>query len=359
MSSANHVDVSGSAMEKIEQLLARGFASSAPKVSSVSDINQGRGVFSDIYQLALDWRGQQARDEQASDSHLSADTSGGIATTRPATLVAKLPCEGPNRIAASTSGAYHRELSAYSQLLSNSGVKRPGFYAGLDFHDDTTGLLMEDLSHHRSVDQLKGFATPDALAVATTLARFHREWTPQRARASAVRPSIVSTLSESALAKGLSTLDTVWAEVVDPQLRFAFGSLITARGEIVELFSKTKTVTVCHGDPRADNLVFDNTDQPILFDWQQIAVQFGEADLAWMASTSLTIETRREIDRDIVASYAGDFGRYRLGFALPGLAVLMLAQRQLHSDREVNFVAESIRRIGQALIDLEVSRLSP
>jgi hypothetical protein len=140
---------------------------------------------------------------------------------------------------------------------------------------------------------------------------------------------------------------------------------------------------LCHGDPRADNLVFREsgsrekgnretagrqatdrpaaghqpTDQVVLFDWQQMAIQFGEADVAWLAATSLDVEVRRRTERDLVEGYGGSFDRYRLGLALPGLTVLLLAQREATTERTGRFIATSLQRIGAAIADLNIDAI--
>ena len=88
-----------------------------------------------------------------------------------------------------------------------------------------------------------------------------------------------------------------------------------------------------------------------------MAVQFGEADLAWLAATSLTVETRRQVEADLIAAAGGNPERYRLGLALPGLAVLLLAPRELPSERAERFVAVSLQRIAAALADNETASM--
>ncbi len=343
MALANQVSPPAGVVEDIHRLLAEAFAEPRPNISKIFDINEGRGVFSAVYRIELQWPNNDAVHKQQ----------------RPQSVVAKLPCEGENRTAAKSSGAYARELAAYSELLVGSHVGRPKYYAGLAYGDGTTGLLLEDLTSHRAVDQIEGLNSDDALAVADALAQFHREWGSEKALATDVRRSIVGALSEASLTSGLKLLETDWADHVNAPIRSSYSSLLQVRGQLIDLFlSAGNAPTLCHGDPRADNLVFNRKGKAVLFDWQQVAVQFGEADLAWLAGTSLSEDVRRTAERELVNSYGGDFDRYRLGFALPGLAVLMLAQRQLQTPREIEFVAMSLRRIGQALLDLEVSALT-
>ena len=125
----------------------------------------------------------------------------------------------------------------------------------------------------------------------------------------------------------------------------------------MEAFASVGPPTLCHGDPRADNLAFDADGIPVLYDWQQLAVQFGAADLAWLVSTSLTPATRRDSLEDIIEVYGTTIDELRLGLVLPGLAVLLLCQRETADDRTRRFIAASITRIGSALVDLDVPRL--
>lgn len=70
---------------------------------------------------------------------------------------------------------------------------------------------------------------------------------------------------------------------------------------------------------------------------------------------------RRTADRQLIESYQQwtgyevEFEEYRAGFILPGLAVLFLAQRVTDTWHAEAFVETSLRRIGDALIDLDVA----
>ncbi len=333
------------AKPQVEALCTQAFGRPGPRIMALSDVNRGRGAFSLVIRVDLDWT--------------SVGPDGVDAADRPATVVAKLPVPGSNGQAARTSGAYRREALAYRQVLPRSPVGRLRCHAVAEDDDGGASFLLEDVGHQRLADQLDGLDDDDALAVARSLADLHRAWDDPDALADLdVRRNTVAVLAPEAIEAGVAALAERWHEVIDAGQRATFADLARAHQGLAEGFQAAPT-TLCHGDPRADNLVFDRDDgRPILFDWQQMAVQFGEADLAWLAATSLTVPVRRRIEHELVAAGKGDHDRYRLGLALPGLAVLLLAQRDFPTRRAQRFVAASLQRIAAALADNDTASLA-
>ncbi|MEL7158321.1 MAG: phosphotransferase, partial [Actinomycetota bacterium] len=322
-------------------LLERAFGPGV-EVVAVHDANGGRGVFSRVLRVTLAW---------PTTSHR---TPG-----RPDTVVVKVPVAGPNGEAARAAGAYRREALAYTDVLPTSPVATPRVH--LVTTDDRGGadLVLEDLGALRAVDQLDGLAPADAVAVATALRDFHRHWRerPELAQLD-VRRTTPAVLDPGALAQGLVALRQRWDHDDIRPWWPTFDRLVERRSALVARFAAAGRPTLCHGDPRADNLVFGTDGSPVLFDWQQLAVQVGEADLAWLAATSLTVDDRRRLDDTLVEAYGGTTDHYRVGLVLPGLAVLLLAQRQLDDERAERFVATSLARIGAAVTDLDVPGLA-
>ncbi len=335
------------ARQQVEQLVEQAFGPNGPSVGALDDRNEGRGAFSIVLRVELSWP--------------TPPTSPSV-TDRPRSVVAKLPIPGPNGIAAATSGAYRREAFAYREVLAQSPVSAPKAWAvtngGGPDGGDTCSLLLEDLTDRRRVDQLDGLQADDAIAVARSLGRLHQAWAERvTSLGPAIRHNTVAGLAPAGLDAGLLALEHRWAADVDPIRRAAFARLREGHEAVAERFS-THPATLCHGDPRADNLAFADDGQPILFDWQQMAVQFGGADLAWLAATSLDAETRRSIEPRLAEAGGATMDDYRLGLALPGLAVLFLAQRELSTERATRFVAMSLERIADAIIDNDTASLA-
>ena len=321
----------------IDRLVAAAFGTDTTVIDQ-TDVAGGRGTFSEVVRLRL-------------------DGSLGV----PATVVAKLPVDNINRDAAAANGAYVREATAYERLLPLAPVARPFLYTAI-IVDRTAAFLIEDLTPLRRVDQLDGLDGPDAMAVAGALTRFHRFWRPQLASPGnivsrlQVRRSAVAGFAPDALARGLGAVRDRWPDVSSEQVQ-SFERLLDNAAALIDAFTATakRDPTLCHGDPRADNLSFAGDGSAVLFDWQQIAVQFGEADLAWLTATSLTPEVRRACHEDLLDRCEADADRFRLGLVLPGLAALLLAQRKADHERTRRFISTSLNRIATALADHDVA----
>jgi len=241
-------------------------------------------------------------------------------------------------------GAYDRERVAYASLLSRD-LPVPRCYDIIEV-EHGPAFVLEDLTAHRAVDQIEGLSGEDALAVVDALVVCHTGIPVSVAADLGVRSATPAGFSPESLTKGLA--------LVPDGDRFA--QLLERRGELVARFGSLSDPVLCHGDPRADNLVLGP--QVKLFDWQQIAIQTGEADLAWLMATSLSPMVRTVVEAEVVTRYASAVGRsadeswerYRLAMIVPGLAVLLLAQRSA-SGRLQELVSVSIDRIASAAAD--------
>jgi len=104
------------------------------------------------------------------------------------------------------------------------------------------------------------------------------------------------------------------------------------------LKARQEPFAVLHGDYRLDNLMFGRAaDDVVAVDWQTIAIGPPVRDVAYFAGTSLTEDTRRSVERQLVAAYHAEllargvtdydldrcFDDYRLG-QLQGPLITML-----------------------------------
>ncbi len=331
-----------------------GAHSDQPVLGSYVDISGGRGVFSRVFAVDLKW---PAGSEQP----------GHGPRTRPEGVVVKLAAVGANREAAIASGAYGREALAYQRLLQDSPIAVPICHGFSACSDGAIDFVLEDLRSGRSVDQIKGLGVVDARAVVQELALWHhssrRERLEELGHSVSLRRSTPRMLPQEGLFRGLQILHERWSDLLSEQQIQNFARLVDRRTELVEVFDQGPT-SLCHGDVRADNLVFDyNGDKVVFYDWQQAALQLGEADLAWLCATSLEPSVRRGAERELCQLFGDASGeptgpvwdRYRSALVLPGLAVLFLAQRELDSERARLFVAASLTRIAAAIDDHELA----
>lgn len=324
------------AQQIIDQTIGGGWT-----VDTVERIGAGKGVF----------------------SHVERVTS---AADDPVSVVIKHATGDANGLAARASGAYERERLAYDVLLPATPTVRAPICHGWVDVDGFVSFVLEDLTALRSVDQLDGLGPGETVAVVESLLELHRSWQP-RASDLSLRQNTPASLPAAGLDAGVEALRRHWGDDLDETSIDTLAALARRRADPIGAFvtATAMAATLCHGDARADNLVFADTGGAVLFDWQQIALQFGEADLAWLLATSLDPSLRRGIEAEFVATYAlgrrqdanTTWERYRAGMVLPGLAVLFLAQRTTPDGDAGSFVLASLRRIAAAVSDLDVVSL--
>lgn len=165
-------------------------------------------------------------------------------------------------------------------------------------------LLLEDLSvSARPGDQIAGCSFADASAVVRELARFHCAWwnrteldeTEWLSRPHQFLP---------AYAKGAAVIAEWLADRIAPDalgVMHAFGAL-AARW----LDQAVARRTLIHGDPRVDNILFEETPQgtrACLIDWQSLRLGDPMADVAYFLSGSVSPDDRRAGERDLLAQY--------------------------------------------------------
>lgn len=342
--------------DELQTVLDRVWATqdSQPEMTGYVDISQGRGIFSRVFAVELQWPVVPPHSQTT-------------ATRQPHYVVIKLAALGPNREAAIASGAYAREALAYQTLLQDSPIPVPVCHGVSNCADGAIDFVLEDLRSRRSVDQIEGLVAADAKAVVQELGRWHHSSRTagliELGISTSLRRSTPKQLPHEGLLRGLETLHERWSDLLSERQIQNFTQLVENRSELIEDFDRSP-ISLCHGDVRADNLAFDDGEHRVLFyDWQQVALQLPEADLAWLCATSLEPSVRRAVERELCQLFADASGqpdgptwdRYRSGLVLPGLAVLFLAQRELTTERTRRFVATSLVRIATAIDDHDLA----
>lgn len=321
------------ATSPLSELISETF--SGAEITNIADAGHGRGVFSQVIQVQLEG-------------------------APVASVVVKAPATGANGEAARRTGSYSREAFAYRNILSDLDVRVPHCYAVHDISGDPW-FVLEDLCDLRQFDQLEGLTLDDCLALTESLATLHQcELSADLARRTGTRGPADFELS--ILEAGLESVAGIFGS--RPEIVAAFTDLLTNRTNLVSQFAAAGKRTFCHGDPRADNAVA-SPGGPILLDWQQITMSFGETDLAWLLSTSVPPNRRAAFESAAIAKYAELTGvspgqvweNYRLGLVRPGLAVLMLTTRESNNKRIQAIIDESLVRIASAIVAHDVASL--
>jgi hypothetical protein len=237
----------------------------------------------------------------------------GEATGMPGSMVLKLPTQVPeNRLVGDLFNFYEREGRFYEELRGKLTVRTPEVYWNLiDPETGTFGLLLEDLSHATMISQVAGLPPGRAAQAVQALAQVHARWWEAPALDGlGWMPRLDDPVN---LAAG-EHYRNAWPAFVD-YTQGALDADALALGERVqEVFEDLlrqvvaeAPVTLCHGDFRADNLLFDDrvggTDGVAVLDWQMSYRGPAITDLAYLLCQSLTVEDRRAHEAELVRQW--------------------------------------------------------
>lgn len=219
----------------------------------------------------------------------------------PTDMICKIGCRTPEQV---FPGPFERERLTYELFGPEPAFGVPRMYFGETDDQGRTNLLLEDISALGWVaDQLEGCSVAEASAVVRELASFHLafwedqevlslDWLSQRDR---LLP---------AYAKGAVILADWLGD------RVSQDDLAMVR-EFAELAPDWLAIepahrSLNHSDPRADNILLEETDQGLracLIDWQGTARGDPLYDVAYFLSGSVVPDVRRDCERDLVAEY--------------------------------------------------------
>lgn len=213
----------------------------------------------------------------------------------PASLIVKLASESDEqRFIASVFKFYEREIRFYNEHAAQVSVSIPRcLLAAIDPDDHSFVLVLEEISGRRQVDQVNGLSFDDARVALLNLDDLHAPFWGKDLDAEAETffrfdsPLMQSVMpdhfaGEWAKVRG-KVLDELAPEVIE---------LCDSRPEWTgALLQAMQTPdTICHGDFRADNLLFDEGDGLLALDFQLAAVSHGMTDVAYLISQSVDDE---------------------------------------------------------------------
>ena len=174
---------------------------------------------------------------------------------------------------------YLREAAFFDELADQAPVRVPAcHHSTIDPETSQFVLVMEDLGGLRVVDQVKGMEIADAEQAVDGLAAWHATWWGQALELAergvtvslgdpiykAVLPTVFAEGWEK-LGKELTIPDAI--QEVGPRWTDAMPGLVDDLA--------TEPTTMCHGDWRADNLLFEPDGSVAALDFQLIATGQG------------------------------------------------------------------------------------
>jgi hypothetical protein len=278
-----------------EALRSGGVLGSGTRVAEVEHdaIGEGVGIVGQLARLQLRYDGQAAG--------------------APGTVILKLPSQYPeNRAVGDHFSFYEREGRFYQQLASKVPVRTADCYWNhIDPSTRTFGMLLEDLGDRTMISQVAGVPGTRAAEALRALARVHGTWWGS---------SMVDSLD------WMPRLDEPINLAAGQQYRDAWPVFLERIGDAIgpdaiDLGRRTQhvfedllvsgiaeaPVTICHGDFRADNLMFDDHADPgeavAVLDWQISYRGPAVTDVAYFLCQSLTVEERRAHEAALVRGW--------------------------------------------------------
>lgn len=315
----------------------------------------------------------------------------GQAAGAPGTVILKIPSQYPeNRAVGDHFNFYEREGRFYGQLADKVPVRTPrAYWNHLDPDTGSFGMLLEDLGDRTMISQIAGVNGPRAAVALRTLARLHGTWWSS---------PLLSDLD------WMPRLDAPINLAAGQQYRDAWPRFVERIGDAVgadglELGERTQRVfedllrsgideapvTICHGDFRADNLMFDDRadadDAVAVLDWQISYRGPAVTDVAYFLCQSLTVEERRAHEAELVRGWhdeLADTVRREHGITLEGYplelaweqyrraslgttvyAVSAMGAMDLANERGRELATAMAVRSFTAVLDLDAAELLP
>ncbi|HEY9217216.1 MAG TPA: phosphotransferase [Phenylobacterium sp.] len=230
----------------------------------------------------------------------------------PANLVVKTPSAGPAvRAVAFGWSTYRREVLFYREVAATLDLRIPKTYVAE--HDPQTGrfvLVMEDLSHATDGDQVAGLPLEHAKMALEEIAALHARWwnRPElRALEATIQPFGQGLWAGSGArhAAAWPAFEAFVSARASPEL-LGVGERLGVALDRMMVDMAAEPRTLCHGDFRADNLMFVPGEGPrrlITVDWQAPMQARGAFDVAMLMSMSVTTELRRAHQEDLLRGY--------------------------------------------------------
>lgn len=252
--------------------------------ADVTQIGVGIGVSSALYRVAL--RGDDC----------------------PSSVIVKLPALDEAAVFTSTMlRMYIREVAFFERLAGEVPVRVPAMHHGeVDAATSKFVVVMEDMVGMRIVDQLDGMTIEDTEVAVDALAAWHATWWRRAGHladegvAVSLGDPVYPAVLPIVFAEGWEELAT---EVDIAPAMAAIGPRWSAAMPQLLQDLSGEPATLCHGDYRADNIMFDQDGSPVLIDFQLTGTGSGAYDLAYFITQSLEADVARAHERRLFERY--------------------------------------------------------
>jgi hypothetical protein len=212
------------------------------------------------------------------------------------------------------SGAYHREIGGYRAITERSACHIPRLFhvAG----DETNiNLVIEDLTGATPGNQVAGCGVDEARAVLTQFARLHAAFSPVDLTFAPdwpIRMTDAADYWSPLVEAGAATaLQRYRGRLSDADL-----SQVAAARELARAWHllPQRRLTLTHGDPRVDNVLFERDGGAVLIDWQVTGLRNPMYDVGYFLSGSISVADRRAHEPELLDHYLAEYAAVDPGY---------------------------------------------
>jgi hypothetical protein len=230
----------------------------------------------------------------------------------PTRMIAKLPSPyEANRAQMQMFRYYTREALFYREVAPTAGVRTPRCYwSAIDFENNLSALLLEDLGHLEVSDQIVGMTPEHAERAIRAIAAMHAKWW-----ASPELDSIewMDYGNGPVTMQAVPLFDYAWPvflangfEKLLSEEQITLGEAVKSHfGTLLNDFGGDPR-TICHTDFRSENMFFGeqgSEEDVVVLDWQLTTRSGGPYDIAYLLAQSLTTDDRRKHEDRLLALY--------------------------------------------------------
>ncbi len=232
------------------------------------------------------------------------------APDNPASLVAKFSHADPE-VRLALFEEFERETRFYEEIAGIGDMPVPvSYYSATDPETGVCALLLEDLSHMRSVNLVHGCSQAESELVVSQLAKFHASWwNDPRLQQIGWMPAFEDFV-QSPYQEWLAQYPQKVAELLpDFRLPSSFLRLCGRFGEnMASIFHQLSAppVTCVHRDTHGDNILFgvrDDDPPLVMFDWSYVGMGRGVYDVTYFLISSVPVEQRRCLEEELMQTY--------------------------------------------------------
>ena len=229
------------------------------------------------------------------------------------TIVAKLPTSFPAaRLIGVRDNFYTNEIRFYTDVAPTVPLRTPELiYSCIDEETQNYILLLQDYSHCKKFDMATGANEEQARFIISKLVDFHASWWDANNLYSFQWMRKPDNSVDEIMAKRVGNSIDICLEIEGIEDFLPAGSLEILK-KIQEYYEwlleseRTSNLTIRHGDFRITNMFIDpyvTDDYIVVYDWSGVRVSCGIGDLSYFIGWSLTTDTRRKIERDLLKLY--------------------------------------------------------